>query len=209
MKKNIVFDVDRTMVDSYLPELLSLEEAIEKALGKKLTTDELKKLTVLPTTVFFDKLGLSQNMIKLVNKEWEICFKKYQTLCFPGIKEVIKELHSKNYVINIITSRTISEFHELDNILSDILDLFEVIVTSDVIVNPKPNKDSMDYLCNKLNCTPDDVIYLGDSLVDKEFASNCNCTFIPCCWDNKELETFENALDNPLKILDIIEKINN
>ena len=209
MKKNIVFDVDRTMVDSYLPEILSLEEALEKTLGKKLTMEEINKLTSLPTKVVFNKLGLSQEMIELVYKEWDICFKKYQTLCFPGIKEVIKELHQRNYVISIITSRTISEFYELDNILSDISDLFKVIVTSDVIVNPKPNKDSMDYLCNKLNCTPDDVIYLGDSLVDKEFASNCNCAFIPCCWDNKELQSFENAIDNPIEILDIIGKINN
>ena len=36
MKKCIVFDADRTIVDSYMPELLSLEEAIDVAESKDL-----------------------------------------------------------------------------------------------------------------------------------------------------------------------------
>lgn len=41
MIKYIILDVDRTLVDSYQPELLSLEEAIEKVLGYKLNDDQI------------------------------------------------------------------------------------------------------------------------------------------------------------------------
>ena len=51
----------------------------------------------------------------------------------------------------------------------------------------------------------DEVIYIGDSIIDRDFAKNCNTLFIPACWDNKELINEANACTNPI---DVIEKIN-
>ena len=47
MKKCIVFDADRTIVDSYMPELLSLQEAIENVTSRKISEEEMKKITSL------------------------------------------------------------------------------------------------------------------------------------------------------------------
>ena len=209
MKKYIVFDVDRTMVDSFLPEILSLTEAIKNVTGKILTKKEQNDFMVLPTNIFFSNLGISEEVKKLIFKEWDILFKKYETVCFEGIKDVIKELNNRGYILSIITSRTNEEFHELDDELRDIINYFKLIVTSDIVASHKPCKDSMDYLCNKLGCTNDDVIYIGDSVVDKEFAINSNCLFIPACWDNKELENEVMAISNPSNLINIISEINN
>ena len=62
----------------------------------------------------------------------------------------------------------------------------------------------MIYLCNKMNCKSDEVIYIGDSKSDKEFAINSNCSFIPACWDNKELINEEDACLNTIDILNYI-----
>lgn len=204
MKKYVVFDVDRTIVDSYKPELLSLTEAIEIVTGKKISESDFKKLTVLTTKEFFKTLNLSDEEINLINKEWEKTFAKYKTVCFPGIKEVIKKLSLSGHIISIITSRTLSEFHELDNELSDIIDCFKIIITSDIISSPKPNIESMNYLCSKLNCTNQDIIYIGDSVIDKEFALNSKVTFIPACWENKELINEDNACFNPIDLINIV-----
>lgn len=206
-KKIIVFDVDRTLVDSFMPELLSLKEAIKFAVGKNVSEDELKQLTMLPTKVFFNKIGLNIDEIKLVNKEWDRLLRNYPTKCFNGLKDVIKELNREGYIISIITSRTNEEFHELDDELKDITNLFKIVVTSDLVNNHKPNRDSMDYLCNKLNCNTNDVIYIGDSIIDKEFANNSNCLFIPACWENKELINEDNSVSDVRDILNIINKI--
>ena len=204
MKKYVVFDVDRTIVDSYKPELLSLTEAIEIVTGKKISESDFKKLTVLTTKEFFKTLNLSDEEINLINKEWEKTFAKYKTVCFPGIKEVIKKLSLSGHIISIITSRTLSEFHELDNELSDIIDCFKIIITSDIISSPKPNIESMNYLRSKLNCTNQDIIYIGDSVIDKEFALNSKVTFIPACWENKELINEDNACFNPIDLINIV-----
>ena len=107
MIKHIVFDVDRTLVDSFEPELLSLQEAIEIVTKQKLEREDLSKLTTLPTSEFFKHLNLSDLEIKQINKEWEITFSKYKTVCFKNIKELIKELNNRGYIIDIITSKTL------------------------------------------------------------------------------------------------------
>lgn len=192
-KKCIVFDVDRTLVDSYMPELLSLQEAIENVTDKKVSEEEMKKLTSLPTTDFFKYLELNDEEIILVNKEWNKTFAKYKTRCFPKIKEVINNLFNNGYSIGIITSRIMSEFHELDEELKDIIHCFSVIVTSDIVAKPKPYTDSIDYLCNELKIKIEDIIYIGDSEIDKIFSQNCSMDFIPACWENTELKDEKNA----------------
>ena len=204
MKKCIAFDIDRTIVDSYQSELLSLQEAIENITGRKMTEDQMKKLTALPTSDFFKYINLNEEEIILVNKEWENTFSKYKTICFPKIKEIIQELYNKGFLIGVITSRTMSEFHELDNELSDILHCFKTIVTSDLIQKPKPNKESMDYLCKELQVKPEEIIYVGDNENDKIFSENCKVDFIPACWENKELEQEKNACMTTEELLTII-----
>ena len=204
MKKCIIFDVDRTIVDSYISELLSLQEAIENVTYRKIKESEMKKLTSLPTSEFYKFLNLSDEDIKLINIEWEKTYSKYKTICFPKIKEIIKKLIKKGYIICIITSRTSDEFNELNEELTDILSFFKLIITSDLIKNPKPHKDSIGYLCNKLHLIPEELIYIGDSEIDKIFSQNCNIDFIPACWENKELENEENACSTPEEIIEKI-----
>ena len=204
--KVIVFDIDRTLVDSYKSDLVSFQEALETVLGKSLTEEECKNMTALPTTVFIKSLNLTDDQIMMIKKEWARTYEKYKTLCFPNIKDIVKKLYDEGYLLGIITSRTQEEFHELDYELNDIISYFKVVVTSDLISNPKPNTDSMDYLCDKLKCLPQDIIYIGDSSIDKAFAHNSNVAFIPACWENKELENESNACFDVLKLIDMIKE---
>ena len=203
MKKCIVFDVDRTIVDSFLPEMLSLKEAIENVTDRHITESEMRKITSLTTSEFYNYLNFSNDEIKKINKEWEKTFSNYQTKCFPNIKDVIKKI-SEDYVICIITSRTLEEFHELDDELNDVIDCFKIVITSDLINNPKPSRDSIDYLCDELQLVPEELIYIGDSIIDKAFSKNCNIDFIPACWENHELENEDNACFYPDEIINKI-----
>jgi len=204
MKKYIMFDADRTLVDSCDAVTLSLQEAIYNVLNKEIDYEELKKLTALPSSEYLKALNIVGDTVDLINEEWEHTYGKYETKCFPGLKEIIKDLSNKGYIIGIITSRNTIEYHEFDNEFNDIKEYIKVVVTSDLVNNPKPSSDSMKYLCNKMNCTNDDVIYIGDSKSDMEFAKNSNCFFIPACWENKELINEENAC---LKTIDILKYI--
>ncbi|MBP5684200.1 MAG: HAD-IA family hydrolase [Bacilli bacterium] len=206
MKKYIIFDADRTLVDSCDAVIFSLQEAIENVLGIKIEESELKRLTSLPSNQYLKSLNIKDDNIDLINKKWAQTYQKYETKCFKGLKEIIKDLSNKGYVIGIITSRDTEEYHELDSELEDIKDYIKIVVTSDLVELPKPSSDSMTYLCNKMNCSSDEVIYIGDSKSDMEFAKNSHCSFIPACWENNELINVENACFNTLDIVSLIEK---
>ena len=205
MIKYIILDVDRTLVNSFEPELLSFQEAIENIMGYRINEEQAKNFTTMPTTVFLKSLNLNNEQIKMIMNEWNVTFTKYKIHCFDGIKESISQLHKKGYIFGLITSRTLSEYHELDEELEDINELFKIIITSDMVKLAKPNPESMNYLCNQLKCKNEEIIYIGDSYIDKDFALNSNCLFIPACYDNKELSNEEYACFNPRDILDIVE----
>ncbi len=203
--KYIILDVDRTLVDSFKPELLSFQYAMQNVVGYKMTESQSRIFTTMPTKLFLNTLNISEEEANKIMREWDYTFSKYKVKCFDGIKDVIRTLHEEGYIIGLITSRTLDEYHELDDELNDISELFKIIVTSDKIIKPKPDKQSMEYLCNELNCSSLEVVYIGDSYVDKEFALNSNCEFIPVCYDNKELINEENACLNPKDIPSIID----
>ena len=54
---------------------------------------------------------------------------------------------------------------------------------------------------------PEELIYIGDSIIDKAFSKNCNIDFIPACWENHELENEDNACFYPDEIINKIEFI--
>ena len=64
----------------------------------------------------------------------------------------------------------------------------------------------MDYLCEKLNLNPKDVIYIGDGKIDKIFSENSGVDFIPACWENTELENEKDACMSPEKLIEKIKK---
>ena len=78
MKKCIAFDIDRTMIDSYMPEILSLQEAIENITKKRINEEHSKKISSMATSDFFKSLNLSTEEIAMVEKEWENTYNKYE-----------------------------------------------------------------------------------------------------------------------------------
>ncbi len=62
----------------------------------------------------------------------------------------------------------------------------------------------MDYLINKLGLKKEDIIYIGDSIIDRDFAKGSGVKFIAACWDSKELINEDNVAINPMDILNMI-----
>ena len=67
MIKAVIFDVDRTLVDSKRAEYNSFSKAYFKLKGKKLSDDVLKKISNNPTSVTYGLLNLTNDEINLLN----------------------------------------------------------------------------------------------------------------------------------------------
>lgn len=188
MIKNFIFDVDRTLIDSYKPELETLKEALSIVTKKEYSDAVMNKLTILPTDKFFRSLGIdpeSKTMTE-INYYWGLLLEKRKISFFEGIKELLLEMKEKGFFLGIVTSRTKEELNEIEDLLKYI-NLFNIVITSDMVTNAKPDPESLNIIINEFNLRREETIYIGDSNSDKEAAKNANISFGFANWENKNL----------------------
>ena len=99
MIKNYIFDVDRTLVNSYLPELETLKEALLISTGKNYNDEVMNKLTILTTDKFFKSLGIDvhSTLMSEINHNWEVLLDKRKIEFFDGVKELLYYLKNKGF----------------------------------------------------------------------------------------------------------------
>lgn len=69
---------------------------------------------------------------------------------FPGIDELLIELHRRGYALGIATSRSYAAFYELKNQLTEeAFACFSCIGVQDVVAHTKPAPDVLLYIMQK------------------------------------------------------------
>lgn len=94
MIRNFIFDVDRTLIDSYKPELETLQEALLIVTKKEYGDNVMNKLTMLTTDEFFAGLGIDtkSELMKQINYHWARLLETRKLHFFEGIKEILIKL---------------------------------------------------------------------------------------------------------------------
>lgn len=182
--KNIIFDVDRTLVDSYGPELTTLKEALYLATGNYYDDEIMKQLTVLTTDKFFQTIGISnQDTLNKINHYWGELLKKQPVTMFPDILEILTYLSEQDIFLGIVTSRTREELEEITDLM-EILPIFSSVITSDLVSCPKPDPESILTILDTFQLNPKETVYVGDSSVDMLTATSAGVLFAYASWDN-------------------------
>ena len=193
MIKNFIFDVDRTLIDSYKPELETLKEALLIVTKKNYSDELMEKLTILTTDEFFENLGIEKNsdIMKKINHYWGLLLEKRRLQFFDGIKELLIDLKEHGFFLGIATSRDNGELDELVELL-DYIELFDVVITSDKVSLPKPSPESINVIIEKFNLNVEETIYIGDSQSDCIAAKAANVYFGFANWENKNnVDTYD------------------
>lgn len=205
--KNIIFDVDRTLVDSYHPELTTLQEALYLVTGKHYENDVMDKLTVLTTDEFFRFLGIDDDaMLKQINYHWGRLLQNSPVTMFTGIPELLTLLAKEHYFLAIATSRTWEELEEIDDLMK-ILSIFDCVITSDKVDKPKPNPESILTILKQNHLQPSETIYVGDSESDMLAAKSAGVFFAYASWDNHDDSiTYDYILNTPEDLKKLLTK---
>lgn len=206
MIKNFIFDVDRTLVDSYKPELETLKEALYIVTKKQYSDDIMNKLTILTTEEFFNSLRIDTNspLMGEINKCWGRLLESRRIQFFDGVREMLDVLKEKGCFLGIATSRTEEELNELEDLL-EFIQLFDVVVTSDKIKEPKPSPESINVIIDGFNLKREETIYIGDSESDSVASKNAGVSFGFANWENKNSITFYDYLfETPKDICELI-----
>ena len=203
--KNIIFDVDGTLINTTTANLLSLQEALILDGKREYSFNELMAYDGLPGKNTLEIIGVSD--IEVIHKKWLQLteHRRYMFEVYYGIHPTLKTLKSSVANLSIVTSRSNNEVAS-DMTLNGLISLFDIIVTSDLTEKHKPNPEPLLYAIEKGHYLPSETLYVGDSVYDFKAACGANIAFAKALWGLKtfDIRVQDYALKQPLDLLKIL-----
>ncbi len=182
-KKLIIFDMDGTLIDSgdviantinFVRVNIGLDVIEKNEMLKTLNNPDINSAEYFyGTSVFTDE------QTKLFTTYYdENCIKDIKL--YEGIEQLLEELHGQ-YKLSIATNASVEFAIKMVKHL-DIYNYFDEIIGANCVENPKPKPDMIHKSMKKLNAKEIDTILVGDSLKDKQAATNANIDCILVNW---------------------------
>ena len=183
--KEIVFDVDGTLIDTEYAVLYSLQDTVCHFTGE---TPEIESLTfVLGITGEDALLRLQIADVDNALTYWEHALTAYHqsVRVFDGIERVLCDLIARGYNLGIVTSKTRAEY-ETDFACFDIARHFSRVVCADDTSKHKPDSEPLLKYMERANCKETELLYIGDSVYDRQCAESAHCAFALALWGAKK-----------------------
>lgn len=210
MKNTILFDVDGTLIDTEKTIIKSFQKTLNDTYGIKPAAEELFYVLGIPGTKAVEKYVHSKAEAQKLLSDWnenDHAMFHYSEM-FNGIKKALEQLKQQGIKLGIVTSRTDAEMQVvLDNF--DIGKYFDIFVTASETKLHKPDPDPILKAMEILNLSPQDTMYVGDSIYDFQCAQNAGIEFGLASWGAKENPEFDKVdyhLQSPTDLTEIIQK---
>ena len=200
MLKLIVFDCDGVMFDSrntnkmYYNDLLAAFNHPPMN-DEELTYVHMHNVTDSVTHIFrhYEFQDMSQVHTYRAEKDYSP-YLQFMTM-EPDLVEFLictKPLYNLAISTNRTTTmRPLLEEFKLDG-------YFDKVVTAEDVSSPKPAPDALFDILSFFNCKPDETIYIGDSIIDRQHTSGANVELI--AFRSKNIDA-EYQVDSFMEIL--------
>lgn len=181
MKKAIFFDFDYTLGDSTNGIVLSANYALEKLGLSQKGKEEIRKTIGLSLKDTYAALTAKNNreeaelFVKYFKEKADVVMVE-NTELYDGVKTMLQGLKESGYQTAIITTK-------LHYRIEQILDKFNTAAFVDLIVGgedvkiEKPDPEGLLWAIDHLKLSKNEVLYVGDSLVDAKAAENAAVNF--------------------------------
>lgn len=213
MKDAVIFDFDGVIIDS---------EPIRYETYKKLFLEEYsialpdKDDVIIGRThreniaYFLKKNNLKGNIGKLMDKRNNLLksafLKKENIKPFPGLFTLLKQLQLHKIKLAIASSSNKGYIYNILDCLH-LADVFDVIVTGDMVAKGKPDPEVFIQAANKLNKKKENCVVIEDSLqgIAAAKAADMKVIAITSSFSREELSSADKVIDDfiQIKIQDI------
>lgn len=203
----VIFDIDGTLIDTEKAIIGSLQKVLLEELGKHYDYNDLVFTFGIPGAVSLEKFGIKN--IEATCRRWNSYIEEFRTemRIYPGIEEVLRKLDQKRIKNGIVTSKTKEEFKK-HFIPLGLADYFKYVVCADDTTKYKPEPEPLLKFMELFNVSPDNSIYIGDTIYDLRCAQGAKIDFGLALWGAKQPESInaQYKLKQPREILDIVQR---
>ena len=184
--KGLFLDLDGTILNT----IEDIKESVNFSL--KLHGIKPRSLEQIRKSIGHGSMHLIKTSIPntIDQKQFETIFNSYKnyyvshvdvfTKPYDGVVDTLKELKNRGVKIAVITNKPIDLALPLIN--KYFQGLIDMVYGQDKNSIPKPNPVDIFKALEKLNLTKEEIIYVGDSLVDYQTAINANVKPILCSY---------------------------
>ncbi|SMB80948.1 phosphoglycolate phosphatase [Desulfonispora thiosulfatigenes DSM 11270] len=208
--KAVILDLDGTLFDSVGGIAYSLNKVLkENSLPthevdtvKTFVGNGIKKLVfrALPST-YRDYTTLEyfyRQMLDTYKTHWDYDFKFYE-----GMEDLLKELNERNIKIAVNTNK---DHNITEEIAKKYLSKWDIkyIIGDRKDIAKKPDPKGAQIIMEKLEVSPSECLFVGDSEVDVETAHNANIKAIAVTWGFRDREMLQKAdalIEHPMELL--------
>lgn len=202
--KQIVFDIDGTLIDNEKAILCSLQEILLEETGKKYPFEELNFVLGIPGEDSLERLNIED--IPGVMQRWieRLQGYAYMVSVYEGIEELLLQLSKAGYGLGIASSRT-RDMYEKDFGRLSIGKYFSIAVCADDTEEHKPTAAPLLKYMELSKTDKCEVLYIGDSIHDSQCAENAGVDFALAVWgSHKETIRADYYLKRPQDLLSVL-----
>ena len=176
--RNLIFDFDGTIGDSYLPVTESFNHVFRHFRRRELKAEEVRPWVGTGLEAILEHyLGAEhlQEGIRLFREKYLKIYQEGSTL-MPGVRETLDALEGR-YRMALCSNKPGETLRSLADHL-DVSRYFVVCLGAYDVPNLKPHPDMLRAALDKLGATSADALYIGDTLTDVEFARTCEIPYV-------------------------------
>lgn len=176
MYKAVIFDFDYTLGDSTNGIVLSINHALEKLGFRAQDTKTIQRTIGLSLKdTLFELTGIQDEETVLIFTQY---FKEKadevmvdNTRIYEGVLTILKKLRDNKILLGIVTTKY---HYRMEQILekNNVMSVIDVIIGGDDVKNEKPDPEGLLTAIQKLNVSKNQVLYVGDSIVDAKTAQS-------------------------------------
>ncbi|MDF1879189.1 HAD family hydrolase [Sulfurimonas sp. SAG-AH-194-C20] len=209
MQKIVIFDMDGTLIDSKKDITISVNYVRElhydlEPLSEEFIVDAInKEVRNLPELFYSTQTYEKKDMLAFEAHYEEQCVKS--PYLYDGIQEMLDTLKDADVKLSVATNAPTKFAKRMLGSLN-VADYFDVIIGADAVSHSKPSPEMLHKILDfyKYDKDNDHAMMIGDNSKDILSAQNAKIDSLFATWGFSPETEFENKVDKPKDILDIV-----
>ncbi len=218
--KLIAFDLDGTLLDSVPDLAIAADQAVRELGYPSVSEAQVRDYVgngadVLIARCLSQSLDITPDLSPSLRQQARTLFDTYYAQTghrlshlYPNVKQTLSQLHQAGFILALVTNKP-SQF--VPDVLAQhgLTEWFSDVIGGDTFSQKKPDPMALNWLVNKYQLSPEQMLMVGDSKNDILAAHNAGCASFGLTYGYNHGEPIANVnpdvvADDIAQLLDVV-----